>query len=77
MTTQTAKVKNGMIVLPKELRKSWKGVEVFVFPNKDTLIIKKIQKPLPKLSDLASRIFSPKMSQREIEREIQAYRKKK
>ena len=77
MTTQTTKVKNGMIVLPKELRKAWKRVEVFIFPNEDTLIIKKIQKPLPKLSDLASRISSPKMSQKEIEKEIQAYRKKK
>ena len=77
MTTQTTKVKNGTIVLPKELRKTWKRAEIFIFPNEDTLIIKKIQKPLPKLSDLASRISSPKMSQKEIEKEIQAYRKKK
>ena len=77
MTIQTTKVKNGMIILPKELRKTWKKVDVFIFPNEDTLIIKKIQKPFPKLSDLASRISSPKMSQKEIEKEIQAYRKKK
>ena len=46
MTTQTAKVKNGTIVLPRELRKAWKMAEVFVFPSDDTLIIKKVQKPL-------------------------------
>lgn len=46
MTTQTTKIKNGTIVLPEELRKSWKMAEVFVFPSDDTLIIKKVQKPL-------------------------------
>jgi len=77
MVTQTTKVKNGMIVLPKGLRKTWKRTEVFIFPNKDTLIIKKIQKPLSRLSELASRISLPKMTKKEIEKEIQAYRKKK
>lgn len=46
MTTKTLKVKNGTIVLPKELKKAWKMAEVFIFPSEDTLIIKKIQKPL-------------------------------
>lgn len=76
MVTQTAKVKNGTIILPKKLRKAWQKAEVFIFPNPDTLIIKKIQKPLSRLSELPSRISSPKMSQKEIEKEIQACRKK-
>lgn len=46
MTTKTTKVKNGTITLPKEFRKSWKEAEVFIFPSTDTLIVKKIQKPL-------------------------------
>jgi len=77
MVTQTTKVKNGMIILPKEFKKAWKKTEVFIFPSKDTLIIKKIQKPLSRLSDLALRISSPKMGFKEIEKEIQSYRKKK
>ena len=79
MTTQTAKVKNGeiRIALPKKLRKTWKGADVFVFPAEDSLLLKRIQKPLAKLSDLASRISSSKMSQKEINKEIQAGRKNK
>ena len=77
MTTSTTKVKNGTITLPKELRKTWKRAEVFVFSNKDTLIIKKAYKPLSRLSELASRISTPKMSCKEIEKEIQSYRKNK
>ncbi|MCD6528202.1 hypothetical protein J7K44_01020 [bacterium] len=47
MTQPTiTKIKNGKIVLPENLQKSWKGRQVFLFPFKDTLIIKKIQKPL-------------------------------
>ena len=46
MNTQTTKVKNGTITLPKEFRKSWKGADVFLFSSADTLIVKKVQKPL-------------------------------
>ncbi len=41
MTTQTAKVKNGTIILPKELRRTWKGAEVFITGGRDTILIKK------------------------------------
>ncbi|MGB2762585.1 MAG: hypothetical protein WBC21_03570 [Minisyncoccales bacterium] len=77
MVTQTVKIKNGTITLPEKIRKSWKGAEISIFPSKDTLIVKKIQKPLSKLSDLAQRISSPKMSQKEVEKEVQYYRKNK
>jgi len=77
MVIQTTKIKNGTISLPEKIRKSWKGAEIFIFPSRDTLIVKKIQKPLSKLSNLAQRISSPKMSQKEIEKEIQDYRKSK
>jgi len=47
MTQPTiTKIKNGKIVLPENLQKNWKERQVFLFPLKDTLIIKKIQKPL-------------------------------
>lgn len=51
MNTQTTKVKNGTIVLPKEFRKSLKGKEVFVRIYKDKLIIEK-----PKLQQLQPKI---------------------
>ncbi len=46
MTTQTGKIKNGAIVLPRSLRKAWQKTDVLVFTADDTLIIKKVQKPL-------------------------------
>ena len=77
MTTQTATIKDGKITLPEKLRKPWKKAKVFIFPSNDTLIVKKVQKPLSNLSDLASRISSPKISEREIKKEIQSYIKNK
>ena len=77
MTSQTTKIKNGIIVLPPNLRRAWKEGEVFIFPNKDTLIIKKLQRSVSRLSKIASKISSKRMSQKEIEKEIQAFRKSK
>lgn len=78
MTTSTiTKIQNGTIVLPKSLRKTWQKGDVFIFPSQDTLIVKKVQKSLSRLSDLASRVSSPKMTQKEIQKEIQDYRKTK
>jgi virulence-associated protein VagC len=77
MVTQTATIKDGKIILPAKLRKPWKKAKVFIFPSDDTLIVKKAQKPLSNLSDLASRVSLPKMSKKEIEKEIQSFRKNK
>jgi len=77
MNRQTAKVKNGVITLPKSISKSWEKAEVFVFSEKDTLVVKKIQEAPDKLSKLASKISSPKLSANEIEKEIQVFRKNK
>lgn len=45
MVTQTTKIKNGTITLPKGIRKSWRGAEVLIYGEGDTLIIKRIQPP--------------------------------
>jgi hypothetical protein len=74
MAQATAKVKNGSITLPDNLKKSWKGEEVFVFSNEDTVIFKKTLEPVGKLSDIAARISLPKLRQKEIDSEIKAYR---
>ena len=77
MITQTATIKDGKLILQEKHRKPWKKAKVFIFPSNDTLIVKKVQKPLSNLSDLSSRISSPRMSKREIEKEIQSFRKNK
>ena len=41
MTTQTLKLKNQTLTLPKD----WRGKEVFVRRYNDTIVIKKIEKP--------------------------------
>lgn len=73
----TLKVKNGTIKLPKNVQKQWKRADVVLFPSHDTLVLKRLQKPLGKLSDIVGRISLPQMKTREIEREITAYRQGK
>lgn len=41
MTTQTLKLKNQTLTLPKD----WRGKEVFVRTYNDTIVIKKVEKP--------------------------------
>lgn len=77
MTTTTLKIINGTIRLPKELQRSWKQAQVLLFPSKDTLIVKKVQKSIQKLSEVAERITLSSMSEREIEKEIAEYRRKR
>jgi len=43
MVAQITKVKNGNITLPKEFRKAWKGAEVFISGEKDTILIKRVK----------------------------------
>ena len=77
MITQTATIKDGKITLPKEFQKSWKKENIFITGDKETLTIKKIIKPT--LSQLRPRLkqLGNMISQKEIEKEIQSYRKNK
>ncbi len=77
MSKTILKIKDRILVLPQELKKNWQRAEVFVFPSKDTLILKKIRKPLQNLSEVADRVSSPPLSQKEINKEIATYRKNK
>jgi len=75
MTTQTTKIKNGTIVLPKELRKTWKNAQVIILLSKDSVYIKKLARPSlselkPKLQKLGTLI-----SQKEIDEAIKWARK--
>ena len=48
MTNQTTAIKNGSVKLPKEIRKAWRGADVFISSFGDDIWIKKLS--LPKLS---------------------------
>ena len=45
MTTQTTKVKNGTILLPKKLRQEWQDAQIIILPSKDGMYIKKLSRP--------------------------------
>ena len=47
MNTQTLKLKNQTLTLPKD----WRGKEIFVRKYNDTIIIKKVEKPVFLLFD--------------------------
>lgn len=67
------KIKNQTIILPKE----WGAGKVSARIFGDTIVIKKIEEPFVKLSEIASRISSARMSPKEIKKEIKNYRKNK
>jgi hypothetical protein len=45
MATQTAKVKNGVIKLPEELRVVWENADVYITGEKDRISIKRLSSP--------------------------------
>ncbi len=46
MTAQTAKVKDGIITLPEELRSVWENAEVYITSERDRISIKRLS-PAP------------------------------
>ncbi len=74
---QTLKVdKNGVMIIPKTLRAVFKPSDKLAwFTEGDTLIIKRLNPP--KLSEIAGRVKEKHMPMKEIEKEVQAYRKEK
>lgn len=71
------KIKDGVITLPSQIRKSWSKANIFLMPDNDMLVIKKQEKNISQLSDFASQVFSKKMSLKEINKEIKNFRKNK
>lgn len=76
MTTQTI-VKNGKIVLPSIISQAWEKSEVLIYPKRNSILIKKIQKSFKNLSELAKRTSSKKLSPSVIQKEIEAFRENK
>jgi len=77
MTFQTTKIENGTIALPQVIRQAWEKANVLIFPSQDTLLIKKVAKPINNLSEIANRITSKQMPLSTIAKEIKQYRKNK
>lgn len=70
------KVKNGTIVLPKIIQRSWQGASVFIKPSNDGILIKKVSKPSllqlkPKLQKTGKLI-----KQKDIDEAVKKARKK-
>ena len=76
MTTQTLKLKNQTLTLPKD----WRGKEVFIRRDNDTIIIKKLEKPgffvFDKDTEKKLRALGKKITQKDISDAIRWARKK-
>lgn len=76
MATKTTKVKNGTITLPKELKKSWGGAEVYVNAGRDSIFIKRLQPPV--FSEMLKEFkkIGKYISKKDVEEAIREVRKK-
>lgn len=52
MTTQTTKIENGTIVLPREMNRVWQGADVFVQADSDSIYIKRLSPTNFSLSEM-------------------------
>ena len=69
-------IKKGKVELPREISKTWDNAEITMLPSEDndTLIIKRMQKPLRHLSEIAERNPLPRLSTQALNQEIKSYR---
>ena len=78
MNSSILTIKNNAILLPTRFGKRWNNVEVAVIATEaDTLVLKRIRKPVGRLADIATHINFPHMSRSAVNREILVYRSKK
>lgn len=79
MATQTTKVKNGKIALPKKFCKSWKGAEVFIEVSGDTISIKRLTKPALTFKEMMNEFRQvareTKLSKKEVEKVLRRVRR--
>jgi len=77
MTAQTLELKNQTLTLPK----NWRGKEIFVRKYKDTIVIKKVEKPkfllFDKDTEKKLRTLGKKITKKDIEEAIRWARKRK
>lgn len=76
MVSQITRVKNGTIILPEKFRKNWKGAEVFITGEKDTLLIKRVRsRTFPQMLSEFRKI-GKKIKRKDVEEAINWARKK-
>jgi len=77
MAAQTLKLKNQTLTLPKD----WRGREIFVRRYKDTIVIKKVEKPgfllFNKDTEKKLRTLGKKITKKDIEEAIRWARERK
>lgn len=70
MPATTMQIENGTLTLPPSLRKSWKGVAVYLRSEGDTIVIKKLTPPAMSLKTMVSEMRQAarkaKLSTREV-----------
>lgn len=73
MVTQTTKIKNGNIILPKEIQEFWAGAMVFVRADRDRITIERSGKKgglFDKETERKLRILGRKVTRKDIENAI-------
>lgn len=74
MISTITKIQNGTVKLPTPLSKKWQNVDIVVVPLKEAIILKRLNRPFGKLSDIALANDLPALSDSVIEKEIADYR---
>jgi len=79
MATQTTKVKNGTIVLPRKFRKAWKKAEVYIDITGDTILIKRLTKPTLTFKEMMNEFYQAarktRLYKKDVEEAIREVRK--
>lgn len=79
MPISTIQIKNNTLNLPPSLRKGWQNAEVYVSGVGDTLIIKKLARPVVSFKDMVAELQratkTAKLSKRDVARVIQETRR--
>ena len=78
MTNKITKIKNGILTLPKELRKSWKEADIFVSGEKDTIFIKRLSKPSLSFKEMLDEFnaIGKNISRKTLDKAIKSIRNK-
>jgi len=80
MVTQITKVKNGMIPVPKKIKKIWEEAEVYIDVVGDTILIKRLTRPALTLKEMMDEFYyvarKTKLSKKTVERTLRNVRQK-
>ncbi|MFH1564849.1 MAG: hypothetical protein ABIC82_03290 [bacterium] len=79
-TSTIAEIKNNVIVLPKEIQKSWQGTKIYIDFNQDIISIKKLSKSNLAFKDMLDEFSSAarktKLSKKEVNQVLKQIKQK-